>query len=109
MSCAIADLFLNHNYILDGKKYPQEIEVLRAIPSVKNVDQRTCFISLNYSVIVVHLKIKDGFSSACQLRQLRVTLVSFQSSDYKNHSLCCHLPGCQERNNHAKGYILLKC
>ena len=60
MSCAIADLFLNYNYILDGKKYPQEIEVLRAIPSVKNVDQRTCFISLNYSVIVAHLKIKDG-------------------------------------------------
>ena len=53
------------------KKYPQEIEVLRAIPSAKNVDKRTCFISLHYSVIVVHLKIKDGFSSACQQRQLK--------------------------------------
>lgn len=83
------------------------IEVLKAITSVKNVPQRTCFISLHYSVIVIHLKIKDGFSSACQLKDSKETPLPFKSSDCEDHRSCCHPPGCQERNNHIKFYILL--
>lgn len=70
------------------------IEVLKAITSVKNVPQRTCFISLHYSVIVIHLKIKDGFSSACQLKDSKETPLPFKSSDCEDHrSIFSELPG----------------